>query len=156
MELGIANLFAFGEFLKTSGIADLGAGGSPVGAFLEAVAGIGAAFVFHRSARIAHLARRISLRIRFRGRIAISPAGIAHAFLIALVIRAALIGVADFPCLTGQAVAKLLAGAGYCRSHSFCNNPSRTDRLPADIAEPDSLSPHSRCSCTRCRGRCSL
>ena len=111
MELGIADFFAFGEFLEASGIADLGAGGSPVGAFLEAVAGIGAAFVFHRSARIAHLARRVTLRIRFRGRIAISPAGIAHAFLIALVIRAALIGVTDFPCLTGQAVAKLLAGA---------------------------------------------
>ena len=51
MELGIANLFAFGEFLEASGIADLGAGGSPVGTFLEAVAGIGAAFVFHRPAQ---------------------------------------------------------------------------------------------------------
>lgn len=111
MELGIADFFAFGEFLEASGIADLGAGGSPVGTFLEAVAGIGAAFVFHCSARIAHLARRVTLRIRFRGRIAISAAGTAHAFLIALVIRAALIGVADFPSLTGQAVAKLLAGA---------------------------------------------
>ena len=106
MKLGIADFFAFGEFLKASGIADLGAGGSPVGTFLEAVAGIGAAFVFHRPARIAHFARCVTLRIRFRGRIAISPAGIAHAFLIALVIRAALIGVADFPSLTGQAVAK--------------------------------------------------
>ena len=40
---------------------------------------------------------------------------------------------------------------------ALAEDEARTrEQLAADIAEPDSLLPHSRCSCTRCRGRCSL